>query len=49
VFVPIVTVFSAIAIAVLMFYEIDRSTHLRNIERLESAAETASGTAAVGD
>jgi glycoside/pentoside/hexuronide:cation symporter, GPH family len=36
VFVPIVTTFSAIAIAVLMFYNIDRSTHLRNIERLES-------------
>jgi GPH family glycoside/pentoside/hexuronide:cation symporter len=37
VFVPIVTVFSAISIAVLMFYDIDRSTHERNIERLESA------------
>jgi GPH family glycoside/pentoside/hexuronide:cation symporter len=37
VFVPIVATFSAIAIAVLMFYEIDRSTHLRNLEQLESA------------
>ena len=36
-FVPIVTVFSAISIAVLMFYDIDRSTHERNIERLERA------------
>jgi Na+/melibiose symporter-like transporter len=35
--VPIVTVFSAISIAVLMFYDIDRSTHERNIERLETA------------
>ncbi len=33
-YVPIVTIFSAIAIAVLMFYDIDRSTHPRNIERL---------------
>jgi len=38
-FVPIVTTFSAIAIAVLMFYDIDRSTHQRNIERLANAAE----------
>jgi Na+/melibiose symporter-like transporter len=35
VFVPIVTVFSAISIAVLMFYDIDRSKHERNIEQLE--------------
>jgi GPH family glycoside/pentoside/hexuronide:cation symporter len=41
VFVPIVTTFSAIAIAVLMFYDIDRSTHQKNIERLESAADPA--------
>ena len=34
VFVPIVATFSAIAIVVLMFYDIDRSTHLRNLERL---------------
>ena len=47
-FVPIVTVFSAISIAVLMFYDIDRSTHQRNIERLEGADEPASD-AAVGD
>ena len=39
VFVPIVTVFSAISIAVLMFYDIDRSTHERNVERLETADE----------
>jgi glycoside/pentoside/hexuronide:cation symporter, GPH family len=37
VFVPIVAVFSAISIAVLMFYNIDRSTHQRNLEQLESA------------
>ncbi len=41
VFVPIVTAFSAISIAVLMFYDIDRSTHQRNIEHLESAEEPA--------
>jgi glycoside/pentoside/hexuronide:cation symporter, GPH family len=35
VFVPIVATFSAIAITVLMFYDIDRSRHQRNIERLE--------------
>jgi Na+/melibiose symporter-like transporter len=37
VFVPIVTIFSAISIAVLMFYSIDRSTHQRNLEQLEIA------------
>jgi glycoside/pentoside/hexuronide:cation symporter, GPH family len=37
VFVPIVATFSAIAITVLMFYDIDRTTHLRNLERLEGA------------
>ena len=37
VFVPIVTMFSAIAIAVLFFYDIDRSTHQRNVEQLENA------------
>jgi Na+/melibiose symporter-like transporter len=42
VFIPIVTIFSAISIAVLMFYSIDRSTHQRNIEHLESADESAS-------
>jgi glycoside/pentoside/hexuronide:cation symporter, GPH family len=39
VFVPIVTTFSAISIAVLMFYDIDRSKHERNIERLGSVDE----------
>ena len=34
VFVPIVAVFSVLAIAILMFYDIDRSTHLRNVEQL---------------
>jgi hypothetical protein len=43
VFVPIVTTFSAIAIAVLLFYDIDRSTHQRNIERLEGADEPEPG------
>ena len=42
VFVPIVAIFSATAIAVLMFYDIDRSKHERNIERLESAKESSS-------
>jgi Na+/melibiose symporter-like transporter len=42
VFVPIVTVFSAISIAVLMFYDIDRSTHERNLERLEIADDAGS-------
>jgi GPH family glycoside/pentoside/hexuronide:cation symporter len=37
VFVPIVATFSGIAIAVLLFYDIDRSTHQRNVERLEEA------------
>jgi glycoside/pentoside/hexuronide:cation symporter, GPH family len=37
VFAPLVTTFSAMAIVVLMFYEIDRATHQRNIERLENA------------
>ena len=39
VFVPIVTTFSAISIVVLMFYDIDRSTHQKNIEQLESVDE----------
>jgi Na+/melibiose symporter-like transporter len=39
VYLPIVATFGAIAIAVLMFYDIDRSRHQRNIERLESAHE----------
>ena len=37
IFVPIVVTFSATAIAVLLFYDIDRSTHQRNVERLEEA------------
>jgi glycoside/pentoside/hexuronide:cation symporter, GPH family len=37
IFVPTVTIFSAIAIAVLLFYNIDRSTHLANVARLEGA------------
>ena len=37
VFVPTVTLFSAIAIVVLLFYDIDRSTHLENVARLEGA------------
>ena len=40
VFVPIVAVFSAISIAVLMFYDIDRSTHQKNIELLELANDS---------
>jgi GPH family glycoside/pentoside/hexuronide:cation symporter len=38
-FVPIATTFSAIAIAVLMFYDIDRSTHQKNVALLERADE----------
>jgi GPH family glycoside/pentoside/hexuronide:cation symporter len=37
VFVPMVATFSAIAIAVLLLYDIDRSTHLRNVARLQGA------------
>jgi glycoside/pentoside/hexuronide:cation symporter, GPH family len=44
VFVPIVATFSAISIAVLMFYDINRATHQRNIERLESTDELGSNT-----
>jgi Na+/melibiose symporter-like transporter len=40
VYVPMVAIFSAIAIAVLMFYDIDRSTHIGNIARLAKANET---------
>lgn len=47
VFLPIVTTFSAISIAVLLFYDIDRSTHQKNIERLESADERASDAGAI--
>jgi GPH family glycoside/pentoside/hexuronide:cation symporter len=47
VFVPIVTAFSAISIAVLMFYDIDRSKHERNIEQLEGADTPDSDAGAV--
>jgi glycoside/pentoside/hexuronide:cation symporter, GPH family len=46
VFVPIVAAFSATAIVVLMFYDIDRSTHQRNIDRLEGVSESAEPGAA---
>jgi len=46
VFVPTVTVFGAISIFVLMFYEIDRSTHERNVEQLASAPKPALNPAA---
>src|SRR5215467_1259943 len=47
VFVPIVTLFSAISIAVLLFYDIDRATHQRNLAKLEAAEEaTAAARAA---
>jgi glycoside/pentoside/hexuronide:cation symporter, GPH family len=36
IFVPVTVTFSAIAITVLMFYDIDRSKHQTNVERLES-------------
>jgi GPH family glycoside/pentoside/hexuronide:cation symporter len=49
VFVPIVTVFSAISIAVLLFYDIDRSTHERNIERLETADDGGAKVTALED
>ncbi len=49
VFVPIVATFSAIAIAVLMLYDIDRSKHQRNIEQLESAAGADSHAGALED
>src|SRR5208282_5883651 len=45
VFVPIVATFSAIAIAVLMLYDIDRSSHQSNIERLEIADEAGTDAA----
>ena len=47
VFVPIVTVFSAVAIAVLLFYDIDRATHQRNLAKLESAEEATPAARAV--
>jgi glycoside/pentoside/hexuronide:cation symporter, GPH family len=41
VYLPIVTIFSAIAIAVLLLYDIDRTRHQKNIAKLESADEAA--------
>ena len=49
VFVPIVATFSAVSIAVLMFYDIDRSTHQRNLEQLEIADASISGASATSD
>jgi GPH family glycoside/pentoside/hexuronide:cation symporter len=49
VFVPIVATFSTIAIVVLMFYKIDRFTHQRNVERLESANQPDSNAGAKPD
>jgi Na+/melibiose symporter-like transporter len=46
VFVPIVTTFSAIAIAVLLLYDIDRARHQKNVAKLESADEAASDATA---
>jgi glycoside/pentoside/hexuronide:cation symporter, GPH family len=48
IFVPTVTLFSGTAITVLMFYQIDRSTHQRNIERLQSAAALDADAAEIG-
>jgi glycoside/pentoside/hexuronide:cation symporter, GPH family len=47
VFVPVVTVFSASAIAVLLFYDIDRDTHQRNLAKLEGAEEATAAARAV--
>ena len=47
VFVPIVTIFSAISIAVLLLYDIDRTRHQRNLATLESADEGAAAARAV--
>ena len=41
VYVPAIATFSAISIAVLLFYDIDRSTHERNLEELNIADESA--------
>ena len=46
VFVPIVTIFSAIAIAVLLRYDIDRTRHQRNLAELESADQGAAAARA---
>jgi len=47
VFVPVVTIFSAVAIAVLLFYDIDRAAHQRNLAKLESAEEDTATARAV--
>ena len=49
VYVPIVATFSAISIAVLMFYDIDRSTHQRNLEQLEIADVPSSDASVTSD
>jgi Na+/melibiose symporter-like transporter len=49
VFVPIVATFSAVSIAVLMFYDIDRSTHQRNLEQLEIADAPSSDASVTSD
>ena len=46
VYLPITTTFSAIAIAVLLLYDIDRARHQKNLATLESADEAASDAAA---
>ena len=46
VFVPIVTAFSAISIAVLLLYDIDRTRHQRNVAELESADQGAAAARA---
>src|SRR5215472_8773974 len=47
VFVPVVTIFSAVAIAVLLFYDIDHAAHQRNLAKLESAEEDTATARAV--
>ena len=49
VFVPVVTIFGAGAIAVLMLYDIDRSTHEKNVERLASSPQPALNPGAEGE
>jgi len=41
VYVPAIAIFSTLAIAVLVFYDIDRSTHQRNLQELNIADESA--------
>jgi len=47
VFVPIVTLFGAVSIAVLLFYDIDRATHERNLAKLEGVDEATAAARAV--